>query len=223
MDIKEFAENTVCTLNPPAFELLKELTVGDILTFSIVKAPNINKELLAEKLCDYFITQGIKTNRSFDKQVESFMGDIDAITSPRIAKTPPSKKGDNTPAAVPRSRKYYEKAVSIKEIKQPTLRQLLDYARYMLCLYTASMKHADKPVENFDFSSDCLEPNRILDHMKQEEIFPVFQLGVFLPSKKKRFEFKDKYSSEACTLVMTSVVLCTILNEKIAEGRTDDE
>ena len=217
MDVKEFVQGTVCTLTPPIFELLKEILVGDILSFSIVKSSNISKDLLAEKLFDYFITQGIKTNRSFDKQIETFMGDIDAITSPRIAKTPQPKKGDNTPAAVPRSRKYYEKAISIKGIKQPTLRQLLDYSRYMLCLYTGSMNNTDKPVENFDFSSDCLEPNKILDHMKQEEISIVFP-----PSKRKRFEFKDKYSSEACTIAITSVVLCAILNEKITEGRTND-
>lgn len=217
MDIKEFVEGTVCILSPSTFELLKEMVIGDILTFSIVKNANVSKDLLAEKLCDYFITQGIKTNRSFDKQVEVFMGDIDAITSLRIAKTPQPKKGDNTPVTVPRSRKYYEKALSIKGVKQPALRQLLDYSRYMLCLYTASMNATDKPVENFVFSSDCLEPNRILDHMKQEEISIVFP-----PSKRKRFEFKDKYSSEACTIVITSVVLCAILNEKITEGQTHE-
>ena len=118
MKIKEFVQGTVCTLNQAIFELLKEMLVGDILTFSIVKSTNVSKDLLAEKLCDYFITQKIKTNRSFDKQVETFMNDIDAITSPHIAKTPLPKKGDNTPAAVPRSRKYYEKAIRIKEIKE---------------------------------------------------------------------------------------------------------
>ena len=61
----EFVKGTVCTLNPRALGRLKEMLVGDFLSFSVVNKDRISVDLMAEKLCDYFTIQEIKNNCSF--------------------------------------------------------------------------------------------------------------------------------------------------------------
>ncbi len=210
---KEFLEVTVCRLEAGPLELLKEILLEGYISFSVIKESKINTEILAEKLCDYFATVEVKINRPFAKTIETFMNDIDAIIAPRIARTPQTKKGESAPVNVPRARKYYEKAISDRKKKDMTVQELLDFSRIMFCLYTASMDAEDKSIENFNFSADCIEPNRILDHLKSEEMQIVFP-----PSKRKRFDLKEKFGSDSCTMVIAAIVLCMIVNERIQGG-----
>ena len=209
MKIEEFVEGTVCTMEPSALELLKEILIDEYLSFAILKRGRISAEVLAEKLCDYFSAVGIKTNRTFDRIIEAYMNDTDAITGHRVARTPQPKKGDEASAATPRARKYYEFALKSKGSKDLSVGALLDYARILFCLYTASMSDKDKVIENFDLSLNCIDPNTILAHMKQEEVQILFP-----PGKKKRFELKEKYGADACTMVMTAIILCALINER---------
>ncbi len=212
MEIRHFIENTICKLDAYAFGVLKETLVGAYLTFSFLDTEEVNKRVFAEKLDDYFTAVEIRTGRDFDKQIESYMNDLDAITGSRITRAPQAKKGDENPAVVPRSRKYYDKAVSIKRSKNLTVSSLLDYSRIMLCLYTASMLNDDKTVDNFDLSLNCLDPDRILAHMKLEEAQILIP-----PSRRKRFDLKDRYNSDACTIVITAIALSLLINGRNQE------
>ena len=211
MEYKEFVENTICGLDPSSFEQIKEILLGEkFIEFSIIKPNEISADILAEKIADYFETFEIKANRPFNKQLEVYMNEIDAIVAPRIAKTPQQKKGDNTPPNVPRARRYYEKYLTYKAIKDITIRQLLDYTRIMMSLYTASVNDENKPVENFEYSVKCLDVKKLLENLKKEETFIV----AILQNKRKRFELKDKYANDTCILIILIIALCMVINEQ---------
>lgn len=217
MIYKDFVEATICNLSESMFEELKQLLLGEYISFSIIDHKDVTVDILAEKVCDYFCTLEIKTGKAFDKHIESYLSDLDSIVSPHIAKTPQAKKGDKTPVAVPRSRRYYEKAIAIKGVKKPSLPQLIDYSRIMMCLYTAAIKKKGKPIDNFDYAAECLAPASIVDALKSEEVSIVLP-----PSKKKRFDTKELYSDDVCTLILSILILCTIINGEV-EGETDHE
>lgn len=217
MIYKDFVEATICNLSQSVFVELKQLLLGEYISFSIIDHEDVTIDILAEKVCDYFGTLEIKTGKVFDKHIESYLSDLDSIVGPHIAKTPQAKKGDTTPVVVPRSRKYYEKAVTTKGVKKPSMTQLVDYSRIMLCLYTAAIKNEGKPIDNFDYAADCLVPTSIVEAMKSEEVSVVFP-----PSKKKRFDTKELYSDDVCTLILSILFLCSIINGKV-EGESDHE
>ena len=87
----------------------------------------------------------------------------------------------------------------------------------MMCLYTAATMNEGKPIDNFDYAVKCLIPASIIDAMKSEEVSVVFP-----PSKKKRFDTKERYSDDVSTLILSILFLCTIINGK-AEGESDHE
>ena len=217
MTYKDFVEETICNLNEPVFEELKQLLLGEYISFSIIDYENVTKDILAEKVCDYFCTLEIKTGKSFDKHIESYMDDLDSIVSSRVGKTPQAKKGDKTPIVVPRSRKYYDKAITTKGVKNPSMVQMIDYSRIMMCLYTVAIKNKDNHIDNFDYAAECLAPASIVDAMKSEEISIVHTR-----LKKKRFNMKDLYSDDVCTLILSILILFSIINGKV-EGETDHE
>ena len=216
MTYKNLVEETICNLTEPVFEELKQLLLGEYISFSIIDHENVTKDILAEKVCDYFCTLKIKTGKAFDKHIKSYMDDLDSIVSPHIAKVPQAKKGDKIPATLPpRSRRYYEKAIAIKDAKEPIPTQLVDYSRIMMCLYTAAIENKGKPIDNFDYAAECLAPASILDALESETVsFPF--------SKKKRFDTKELYSDDVCTLILSILILCSIINGKV-EGETDHE
>lgn len=218
MTYKEFVEATICNLSQPVFEELKQLLLGEYISFAIIDHEDVTIDILAEKVCDYFGTLEIKQEKVlFDERIKTYMNKIDKIVKPRIADTPQPKKGDTTPIVVPRSRKYYEKAVATKREKELSMLKLVDYSRIMMCLYTAANNNEGKTITNFDYAADCLIPASIIDAMKSKE-----DSGGFLPSKKKRFDTKELYSDDMCTLIMSILILCSIINGKV-EGEADHE
>ncbi len=217
MTFIDFVKATICNLSQSMFEELKQLLLGEYLLFAIIEHNDVTKDILSEKVCDYFKTLEIKTGKVFEKHIESYLKNMDCIVEPHISKAPQAKKGDTTPVVVPRSRKYYEKVINTKEIKDPSITQLVDYTRIMMCLYTAVIKNEGKTIDNFDYAADCLIVKSIVDAMKNEEV-----PGVIPRSKKKRFDTKEPYSEDVCTLIMSILILCLIINGKV-EGEADYE
>lgn len=212
MDYKEFAKSTVNTLRSDMYEQIKTVLIPEYLSFSVISEDEITLGMLSEKLCDYFEKLELKTGKSFDKYVELYLKDIDSIVERRIEKTPQPKKNDSTPVVVPRARKYYEKAVSLKKTRVLSTGHLIDYTRIMLCLYTAIIKNEFKEIGNFDFSSDCLNPIDIIDAMKNEQESVAVKIG-----KKQRFDIKNLYCSDTCTFILTIVLAYKILNDRVQE------
>lgn len=213
MDYQEWTQRTVFNLESETFDQFRNALVGEYISFSLITDDDITKAILAEKLCDYFEKCSMRTGKPFEKLLEGYVGELDSIIGNRIAKSPKQKKGDTAPTYVPRSRKYYDKAMTLKGSRNYTARQILDYSRIMLCLYTAIIENDFQPIDNLDFSAECLEPDKLLDAMKKEK-GPI--------GKKPKFDTKDPYSMDTCIFVIMIMALYYILNDRV-QGEDDYE
>lgn len=205
MSYTEFVDKTVVQLNEVLFYELRDILVDEYIPFAVVKRKDITKEILAEKLCDYFEKIELKTGKSFEKVIEKYTSDLDSIVGDKIAKEPKAKRNEPTPPT-PRSRKYYEKACTIKKANKMTRHGLLDYSRLMLCLYTEIIKNDGKVIDDFDFSSDCLNLTRIIDSMRSETGF----IG-----KKAKFDTKEPYAADRSTFIMVIIMFYYIKSKEI--------
>lgn len=212
MDCSGFIKSTIMNLQPEWLEQVKKTLVEDYISFSIIAEENITQEILAEKLCDYIEKLELKSGKDFDKHIEVYMKNLDSIVESRIAKTPKPKKNDTTPVVIPRSRKYYEKALSLKKVTNFNTRTLIDYTRIMFCLYSAIIKNGFKEIDNLDYSSDCLNPKNIIEAMKNEQESIVVSVV-----KKPKFDIKELYSSDTCTFILATILVYKILNDTVLE------
>ena len=104
---------------------------------------------------------------------------------------------------------YFEK-VTIKTGKSfdnLSTRNLIDYSRIIFCLYMEIIKNNYSVIDNFDFSSNVLKPDAVINGMKMKEDFFIV--------KKKYFNIKELYSIDTCTFVIAVILLYTIINERI--------
>ena len=213
----EFVKATICDLDLPVFEELKHILLGEYISFSVIEHENVTVDVLAEKLCDYFTILEIKTRKPFDKYIQIYLKNLDLIAGPYIAKTPPAKRGNDVPVDIPRSRKYYEKAIAIKNAMNPSMTQLIDYTRIMMCLYSAAIKNEFKPIDNFNYAVSCLDPGAIVGSVKSGKVNAAGPYPV-----RKRFVTKERYSDDVCTLIIMILTLYSIINGMV-EGEPDYE
>ena len=211
MDYCEFVSETICDYNADVFELAKEALVDEYLSFSIIPDEEITIGILSEKVCDYFEKLELKCFMGFEKQIDAYMKAVDTIVSRRVAQTPRQKKKSAEPAMTPRARKYYEKAVSIKEKRTWKVRSLLDYSRIMFCLYSAIIENDYRQIQNLNLSVDCIHPIQIIESMKRER-----DPYAIMPGKKPLFNIKELYSQDTSTFIITIIMLYAIINEKNA-------
>lgn len=208
MSYVDFVERTVVQLEDKLFCELRDFLVDEYLPFTLIKCEDVTKEILSEKLCDYFEKINLKTGKSFEKVVEKYTSDLDSIVGGRIAKEPKAKKNEPMPP-MPRSRKYYEKACTINKSNKIWKHGLLDYSRLMMCLYTEILNDDNKVIDDFDFSTECLNLSRIIDAMRKE---------TGLIGKKAKFDTKEPYTSDRSTFIMVIIMFYYIKgNEVIGE------
>lgn len=211
MNYKDFTIATITEMDQPVFELLKTALIGEYLSFSVIPETDITQNILAEKICSYFETLEIKTGKTFDKYIERYINDLDSIVSNKVAKIPDVKKDAPAPA-VPRARKYYDKALEAKNSRNLLVRQLLDYSRIMMCLYMAIINNGFKEIDNLDYSVDCLDPGKIISAMKNEKSSNI--IGP-IGRSRARFNTKDLYSSDTSTFIISIILLYRIMNDKV--------
>ena len=208
MEYRDLVKTTVLDMDQDIFLMLQKALVGEYLSFSIIDAEEITKEILAEKLCDYFEKLELKTGKAFEKHLDAYIGNIESIVGGKVAKAPQPKKKDATPVVVPRARKYYEKAMNVKNTRSITVRQLKDYTRIMMCLYAAIIKNNNKEIDNLDYSASCIDPDAIITSMKNEQ-------DMLLKLKKPKFDIKELYCSDTCTFIIAIIALYAIVGEKV--------
>lgn len=68
------------------FEELKQLLLGEYITFSILDHEEVTEKSLAEKIFDYFCILEIKTRKSFDKYVEIYFNNLNTIVGHTLPK-----------------------------------------------------------------------------------------------------------------------------------------
>ena len=207
MEVKEFICNLILKFDETNFESIKEKLVGEYLTFSFIDDSEVNREILAEKLYDYFEKLEIKTSKT--TFLSTYIDDIDSIVSKNIAKEPQAKKNENPPPA-PRARKYYNLACEIKKSRQYTLKQLEDYTRIMLCLYMASITTKAKEITDFEYALSNINIDRVLSAMKEEKASGPIKIG-----SKLRFNTEELYCFDTCTFIMTIIMYYCLKNDEI--------
>lgn len=207
MEYIDFVVETIGSLETDKFEMLKKALIGEYLSFSIIQEDKVSKEELSEKVCDYFEKMVLKSGKNFDKLIESYTKGIDDVVSNKIAKIPKSKKNNSVQGDIPRAGKYYEKALTIKNSRNLSTRNLIDYSRLIFCLYMEIIKNHFTVISNFNFSSDELRPDAIINGMKKKEDFLIV--------KKKYFNIKELYSIDTCIFIIAIIILHTIINERI--------
>ena len=217
MKAVEFVKETVCSLDQETFEKCREMLLREYIPFSIIDCEAVNSDILAEKLCDIFDTMERLLFKDFNKFIATFINELDELIEPGIASAPQAKKGDKTPVVIPRARKYYQKAIRIKDVEEPDFEQIIDYSRIMFCLYTAEKINEGTPIFNFEFSADCLDPEQIIEAMKNEE-----KSGVLSRSKKKCFNTKELYSKDTCTMIISVLLVWSLINRRV-QGAADHE
>lgn len=207
MEYIDFVVETIGSLENDKFEMLKKALIGEYLSFSIIQEDKVSKEELSEKVCDYFEKMILKSGKNFDKRIESYTKGIDYVVSNKIAKPTQSKKNKSVQEDIPRAGKYYEKALTIKNSRNLSTRNLIDYSRLIFCLYMEIIKNNYSVIDNFDFSANVLKPDVIINGMKMKEDFRIV--------KKKYFNIKELYSIDTCTFIIAIIILHTIINERI--------
>ena len=205
---KEFITRTVNSFGEESFQSVKRSLVDEYLDFSFIKDENITRDTLSEKLCDYFEKVELKTFRPFNKQIQDYVENIKNLVKDNIAEAPKPKKKDKAPIAIPRARQYYEEAVSIRSPENLSLRKLIDYSRIIFCLYAAVIANNHKPINDFDYSADCLNQSQMIGAMKREK------KNKLKMKSKTLFNTEELYSIDTCTFVMTIIMLQTIADER---------
>lgn len=207
MEYIDFVVETVGSFDDNTFEILKKALLGEYLSFSIIKEDKVSKEELSEKVCDYFEKMTIKTGKSFDKLIEAYTKGIDYVVGNKIAKATRAKKNSQVKEDMPRAAKYYEKALEIKNSRNLSTRNLIDYSRIIFCLYMEIIKNDYTVINNFDFLANVLKPDTVINGMKMKPDFLIV--------KKKYFNIKELYSIDTCIFVIAIILLYTVINERI--------
>ena len=210
----EFIKSALWNLKHEVFEQCKNCLVEGLIKFSVIEKETITKEILAEKLCDYFETLEVKTNKPFSKFIEFYLRDLDEIVGPHIQKDSlhKYKKGKEAQDNVSRARKYYEKVVRLRREEAHSFYELVDYTRVMMCLYTAILTGKSSYIDNFNFSAECLDMEGLVKVLKNEKI-----TGAFPQTKRQCFDTRELYSQSSCNVVMIVLLLSFILNYNARE------
>lgn len=227
MECIEFVKATVLTLSEETFELLKDTLVNDYLDFYIVDKQSIDKDLLSEKLCDYFEKVELKTGKKFDKQLKAYVENLNDIVEHRLTKSTKADKKNNIPAYTPRARNFYEVANSkAKGGIFNSVEDLQDYTRIMMCLYAAVINKDFEAVDNLDFSLNCINATSIIESMRNEKEDNLFNKVVHSKNKgpqqskqlnedKPKFDIKDHNEIDSSTFVIAIIMLHFILDNRV--------
>ncbi len=214
--LKSFVQETILTLSPVSFDRLKTALLGEYIPLHVIAPENVTKDVMAEKVYDYFEKLQYKNNKKFEDHIKSFMATLDSLVEPHVAKVPQAKKNEPAPV-VPRARKYYEKATGIRKSLE-TVSELIDYTRVMMCLYAMAIKSTDERISNFDFSIFCLDPVAIEASLKAEKESVLFGMK----NPKPRFDTTEPYTADTCFFVIAIVLLYTIIGDSLEEDQSHE-
>ena len=208
MHYNEFLKETVYGMEGTSLEYLKKMLSDMYIVFSFVENEDVDSAVLSEKLSDYFKMVGMKTFKSFDDCIHTYMDGLNAIVEPRVARTSQS-------SVVPRARKYYERFAEMRFAPTRIIEDLVDYSRIMFCLYESIIENDMKPIDDFDYDRDALDPVEIIESMRSEE-----GRGLFRRQGSKLFDTNETYEMGTCVIVIAMILLYTVLY--VAEDSEED-
>ena len=206
MKCNDLIVETVSYLDEIMFDDFRNILIDEYIPLTVLKKDKVSPDILCEKLCDWFEKVQIKNGKHFDQLLEKYASDLDSIVVYRIAK---EEKKKGAPVFVPRARKYYDKAVSLKK-SCGTKQGLIDYSRIMLCLYSEIIKGKYKLIKDFDYSTGSLKLFDILTSMRNEKGDIALGIG-----RKSKFDTKDLYGLDRCSFVLTIMAFYYIKSREV--------
>jgi len=121
----------------------------------------------------------------------------------KIVNAPKANKENPTPT-IPRSRKYY---VAITERKDNiSIKNMTDYSRIMMCLLMAIINNNNKEIDDFEYSTQCLDIKKLINTITTE--------NKVKKSKKGWFSFYDD-TFDTCSIIILIIMFCYIKNNEI--------
>ena len=166
MDYREIIKECVIELESKSFLYLKDTLIADYFDFKFIQDGSITREILAEKITDYFEKVELKNNKKFEKILEFYFNHLENFVAKRVPEKTTRKNKDITSVIVPRTKRYFEKAKQLRALKFNNVRQIIDYNRILMCLLVEIVKQNNKEVTNFDFSTRCLDEMIIIPCME---------------------------------------------------------
>lgn len=211
MNATDFIKDSILKLNSESFRELERHLIGEYISFAFLDEDEININNLSEKLYDYFEKIVLKNTDSFEIIIKKYINNWDEMVGKYIAKEHATKKNE-TPLPLPRSRRYYNFAMEIRRSRSITMRQLVDYSRIMMCLYTSVIDNNNSIISDFDYSVNFMPLDRMIASMKAEKS------NAIMFKKKMLFDIQDLYSSDTSTLIITMIMYYCIENSRIQGG-----
>lgn len=201
-----FIRDAVLTLSPENFVKLRDSLLTDCLKFWFIPKDDVTPEVLAEKLYDHFYKTFAVTGVPFEKQVFQYIKSVSDLVDMHIEQAKQAEDGNEEDA--PRARRFYEKAQEIKESRSASTNDILEFSRLMFCLYEATLRDRLNKIQDFDYSVEVIDPDRILDAMKKETV------DGMLGMKRNVFSLEGTCTQDISTMIIASIALY-----KIAEDR----
>lgn len=206
MNIKEFVEKTIPSLDPEFLERLKKSLLNErYIPVTFINSDDIDVSVLEEKIKDYFEKVVVKYNNSFVSTIENYATFLDSVVLDHITKYSESNRGNIT-----RAQRYYAEAKGMKKNGLNSFEVLLDYSRIMLCLYMAIINNKHNSISDFDFSSECLSGKKIIESLRREEV-------VNLITKRKRFDTREPYGSDRSAFILLIIMYHYIKNMEVED------
>lgn len=209
---KSFVKKTILSLTPKRFEKTKDILNSDsYIPFDFVDAEKVTRNILEEKLSDYFEkVELLAGGKKFSYVIENYADALNSVVKEHLEQpTLPIRNGSLSDS---RAKKYYDKACALKKNGLESFDDLLDYSRIMLCLYMAIINKKHSHISDFDYSSECLEGSRILTSLREEK-------STNIMGTKKRFDTKGAYSTDRCTFIMIIIMYQYIKSKEVGDDK----
>ncbi|HFH9843783.1 TPA: hypothetical protein ACGOOQ_001664 [Streptococcus suis] len=207
MKCTELVKHTVTTLNEDSFETLKKLLINEYIYFSIINDNDVTKDILAEKICDYFEKLFYKMNDNWDKFLKNYFKVIDSKISSRIL---PTTKSKPNPC---RARKYYEHAKkNLKDNQVLPPGQFVGYYRIMFCLYDSIINNDGQIIENFDYTLSKINITSVLLNLSNTTFNGQ---NKYIKKVKDIFNENELYTRENGILVLSIIILHKFMDNRI--------
>ena len=207
MESTEFIKESIATLGRTWYGELKAKILGEYLKFSFLNEEEISLSIFSEKINDYFEKLSLKTGSNFELIIKQYLSSWDALVGKYIAREHVTKKNE-APIPLPRSRRYYNFAMEIRRSRNITMRQLIDYSRIMMCLYTSVIDNNNSIISDFDYAVNFISLEKMLACMKEER-------SSALMFRKKQFDIEDLYGLDTGTFIITMIMYCFIKDNQV--------
>ena len=209
---KSFVKKTISSLTPKRFEKTKDiLNSENYIPFDFVDAEKITRNILEEKVSDYFEkVELLAGGKKFSYVIDNYADALNSIVREHVEQSSLPLRNGSQPDT--RAKKYYDKACNLKKNGLETFDDLLDYSRIMFCLYMAIINKKHGHISDFDYSSESLEGSKILASLRNEKTTNIM-------GTRKRFDTKGAYSTDRCALIMIIIMYQYIKSKEVGDDK----